>query len=267
MKLSLAYSPCPNDTFMFHALASGMLGLPGCTFDIRLHDVETLNREALAGTFDITKLSFHAWLLVRERYRLLNAGAALGFGCGPLIVANRPVSRADLAQCRVAIPGEHTTAHLLLRLYAPAARNRAFTTYDRVFPMLLDGAADCGVIIHESRFTYARQGLHLVADLGAWWEEETSLPIPLGCVAARRDLPETLVTGFEAALRESIRVARSAPTDAMRYAGTHAAEMESEVLQQHIDTYVNEFSVDLGEIGNAAVVELERRARLVGMIM
>ena len=205
MDLTLAYSPCPNDTFMFHDIATGTLRPRGVTVQIHLHDVETLNRAALAGRFDITKLSFAAWLQARSEYTLLNAGAALGYGCGPVVVARRPMDAAALAGCRVAIPGELTTAHLLLRLWQPSIGQRVFVRYDEVIGLVAAGEVDAGVIIHEGRFVYQQAGLHLVVDLGRWWEQRTSLPIPLGCIAARTSLGPERIGEFEALLARAIR--------------------------------------------------------------
>ena len=251
---------------MFHDLATGRLRLPDCELDVHLHDVETLNRHALDGTYDITKLSFHAYLLVRDRYRLLNSGAALGFGCGPLVVAARELGRDDLPACRIAIPGELTTAHLLLRLWAPAAADRVFTTYDQIMPMIARGEADCGVIIHEGRFVYERAGLHRIVDLGEWWEQTTHLPIPLGGIAMRNALPETLADDFDALLRQSIVSARANPRAALPYVRLHAQEMDDDVLEKHIETFVNEHSLDLGDDGRAAVAKLEEMAGDAGVI-
>ncbi len=184
MKLTLAYSPCPNDTFMFRDLAEGAESLEGHDIEVHLHDVETLNSMALESTYDISKVSFAAWLRVDARYELLRAGAALGFGCGPLVVSRRALQHDDLAQCRIAVPGELTTAHLLLRLWAPQARDKVFVPYDRIIPLVAGGAADCGVIIHEGRFVYPQAGLKCLVDLGEWWERETKLPVTLGATGA-----------------------------------------------------------------------------------
>lgn len=263
--LTLGYSPCPNDTFMFHALATGGLTLPGQTFSIRLEDVETLNQLALAATLDISKMSFHAWLRVRENYRLLASGAALGRGCGPILVTRKKLTRADLPDCRIVLPGELTTAHLLFQLYAPEAANKTFVSYESILPQLDSGAADCGVIIHENRFTFAAAGFHAIADLGDWWEQETSLPIPLGCIAIRKSLGENLAHQVESLIRESIATATANPTATHEYVHTHAQEISAAVLDKHIATFVNEFSLDLGDEGQKAVAELERRARNAGI--
>ena len=264
--LSLAYSPCPNDTFMFHAIASGLLALPGESFAIELHDVETLNQWAAQSRFDITKLSFHAWLLQRERYALLRSAAALGYGCGPLVVATRALSRTAVAKCRVAVPGELTTAHLLLRLWQPAAVDRVFLPYDRIQSAVLAGEADCGVIIHEGRFTVADAGLVAVVDLGEWWESATGLPIPLGCIGMRHGLVPELKQDVEQLLYESVAYARAHREASISYMVEHAVELDRAVLWRHVDTFVNDFSLDLGERGRAAVARLEEMARAAGVI-
>ncbi len=263
---TLAYSPCPNDTFMFHALVSGAVSRPGWRFDVHLHDVEALNQAALEGRYDITKLSFHGWLVNRERYRLLRAGAALGFGCGPLIVSKRLLDREEIARARIAVPGRLTTAHLLLRLWQPAAGERLFSTYDRIRDLVLSGEADCGVIIHEGRFTYADHGLRLVVDLGSWWEDLTSLPLPLGCIAMRESISADRAEAFAELLAESVKRARADPEASLPYMERHALEMDRNVLWRHVRMFVNEFSLDLGEQGGAAVKVLEEMAVAAGVI-
>lgn len=266
MELTFGYSPCPNDTFMFHGIASGVLSLPGRVIRETLHDVETLNRMALDGVLDITKMSFHAWLMVRDRYRLLQSGAALGYGCGPVVISKRPLLREALSACRVVLPGEWTTAHLLFRMWAPGAADRTFVPYDRIFDEIDSGRADCGVIIHENRFTFEKAGFRALADLGLWWESETGMPIPLGCIAARESLGEETLAAVEDLIRRSILRAGEHPESALPYIRLHAREMDTGVLEQHIDTFVNNFSLDLGETGRAAVAVLEERARRAGVI-
>lgn len=265
-RLSMAYSPCPNDTFMFCDVAEGKLGSSGYEVSVHLHDVETLNRLALKSTYDLTKVSFHTYLLIREHYQLLNAGAALGFGCGPLVVAKHPIDNHDLPRCRVAVPGELTTAHLLLQLWAPSLRNKIFVPYDHIMDQVLQGHADCGVIIHESRFVYREAGLTCIADLGQWWESQTGHPIPLGCIVARKTLGTTVIAEIEGLLRQAILRSRENPAGTAQYVGQHAQETSTEVQTQHINMFVNDFSLDLGEIGHAAVAKLEAMARQAGVI-
>jgi 1,4-dihydroxy-6-naphthoate synthase len=264
--LSLGFSPCPNDTFIFNALVNGTVEIPGYQVQAHLHDVETLNQMAFDGVLDVSKLSFFAWLMVRDQYDLLASGGALGFGCGPVVIASRPLTAADMSGCRIVLPGQWTTAHLLFRLWAPGALNRFFAPYDQIFDILDDRRADCGVIIHESRFTYHQKGFAVVADLGAWWEEQTGLPIPLGCIAAHKRLGKETALAVEDAIRSSITQARQDPAAAMPYIRTHAQEMTAEVLEAHIHAFVNEFSFDFGPTGRNAVAVLADRARRIGVV-
>jgi len=264
--LGLGFSPCPNDTFMFHALVHGRVEIPDCRVSPVLHDVETLNEMARHKTLELTKLSFFALFDLAGDYRLLNAGAAMGHGCGPILVARRAMDPRSLPRCRVVVPGQWTTAHLLFRLWAPQAGPCRFIPYDRIMAAIGSGEADCGVIIHENRFTYHQYGLVKIVDLGEWWESQTGLPIPLGCIAARADLPEVVIQGAERAIRASIAQARQAPQASLAYIHQHAREMEPSVLERHIETFVNDYSLDLGEAGRAAVAVLQERARKAGVL-
>lgn len=266
MRISLGFSPCPNDTFIFNGLVNGSVPLDGHCLQVCLHDVETLNQMAFKEQLDVTKLSFFAWLAVKSNYRLLSCGGALGYGCGPLVIAPRALTREDMDDCRVVLPGEWTTAHLLFRLWAPFAGQRRFVPYDRIFEMLRSGEADCGVIIHESRFTFEAAGFHAVVDLGAWWEDRTGLPIALGCIAAHQRVPSAVVDQLEAAIRRSIASARAYPDATLPYVRAHAQEMTAEVLRAHIDTFVNDFSVDLGPEGRGAIARLEAEAYGAGIL-
>jgi len=264
--LTIAYSPCPNDTFMFHDLATGRLRLSGHDLQVHLHDVETLNRLALDATYDVTKVSMAAWLKVRQEYELLNVGAAVTWGAGPLVVAKKELSRADLPHCRVAVPGELTTAHVLLRLFAPEIADHVFVPYDKVMPMVVSGEVDCGVLIHEGRFVYHQHGLRLLADLGQWWEQATQLPLPLGGIVARRRLGEPTVRQFEALLRQAIEYSLAHPEGTQDYVRRHAQELDADTLEKHVKMFVNEFSLDLGETGRAAVARLEELAARAGLL-
>lgn len=257
---TLAFSPCPNDAFAFHALAAGLVETDGLAFDVHLHDIETLNELALAETYDVTKVSFPAYFRVRDRYRLLEAGAAMGFGCGPLLVGKTSTLPAG-RPARVAVPGAWTTADLLLRLWAPVEVERVQVRFDRVMEAVLSGAADAGVLIHEGRFVFERFGLVAVEDLGAWWEREAGLPVPLAGIVARRSLDEDAVGRIEAAVRRSVETARRDPPGAMAYVRHNAPGMDDEVLRRHIETYVTDFSIRLGDAGRAAVDRLEAAAR------
>lgn len=265
-ELTFGYSPCPNDTFMFNAIAGAEATVAGYSIKPVLHDVETLNELAMQETLDISKLSFYAMLAVKDKYRLLASGAAMGFGCGPVLIARKPLKPQEIKRCRVVLPGRWTTAHLLLRLWAPDVHQRVFTTYDRIFDCLTSGEADCGVIIHESRFTFEAAGFVPVVDLGAWWETRTGLPIPLGGIAASQSLGEPLIRRIDTALNQSIRRAMADPAATMPYIRQHAQEMDETVLKAHIRTFVNDFSLALTDKGRRAIETLERMARAAGAV-
>ncbi|MDT8441552.1 MAG: 1,4-dihydroxy-6-naphthoate synthase [Desulfuromonadales bacterium] len=264
--LTLGYSPCPNDTFIFHALTHGLVPTPGLQVAVRLADVESLNQLALQGILDLTKISCHALGHLRERYAMLRSGAALGRGCGPLVVAPRPATMAELRGKKIAIPGHLTTANLLLQLYGEGFDDLLVLPFDQIMPALLRGEAAAGVIIHESRFTYRQAGFHEVVDLGSWWEGETGLPIPLGAILARRDLGAALIGEVDTAIRASLDAAWADPQRARGYIRANAQELDDAVIDAHIKLYVNEFSRDLGEAGLAAVTELLMRAERRGLI-
>lgn len=253
--LTFGYSPCPNDTFAFHALAHGLIE---ASFRIEpvLLDIEELNRRAHEGAFDLTKLSVGAFAAVGDRYRLLRSGAALGHGVGPLVVARTPMSLADAVRGRLAIPGRETTAYRLLRLAAPLIGEVVELRYDRILRAVADGAVDAGLIIHESRFTYADHGLVQVADLGAWWEDETGLPVPLAGICARADLDAAIVAEAERAIRASVQHAFDHPEASRGYVRAHAQEMSDAVCDQHIALYVNAHSLDVGDDGLRAIARL-----------
>jgi 1,4-dihydroxy-6-naphthoate synthase len=265
-KIHLGFSPCPNDTYIFNALVHGKIPLSSWRLEsVQLEDVETLNRWALQGRLDITKLSFHAFAHVQDRYALLQAGAALGRGCGPLLITHPGNKPGKMADWKIALPGAYTTAALLLRLYQPACRHFEVMRFDQIMTALAQGTVDAGVIIHESRFTYQNFGLECVQDLGAWWEQITGLPLPLGCIAAKKTLPAAIHQDFDAALVASIHWAEAHPAEGQDYIRTHAQEMESQVMAQHIALYVNDFSKGLGQEGWAAVQEMLRRGNEAGL--
>jgi 1,4-dihydroxy-6-naphthoate synthase len=264
--LTLGYSPCPNDTFIFHALVHKRIPLAGLCFKERLEDVETLNRLALKGALDLTKISYHALGHLRRDYALLRSGGALGRGCGPLVVARMEVSMDRLKGKRIAIPGRLTTANLLLQLYGAGFDHLLILPFHRIMEAVSRGEADAGVIIHESRFTYQEHGLFQVLDLGQWWEEETGLPIPLGGILARRSLGKPLIKAIDSALRNSVEYAFTHPQESRSYVKAHARELSDKVIDGHIALYVNEFSRDLGEEGEHAVQTLLSRAEARGII-
>ncbi len=264
----IGFSPCPNDTFMFHALVSGLIDVPGVTFAPRLEDIETLNVLALTdAVLPVTKLSFGVLGRVLHRYGVLAAGAALGHRCGPLVVARQPaMALTQLGGRKVASPGMNTSANLLFRMFAPSDVQVVAMRFDHIVHSVARGEVEAGVIIHESRFTYSAWGLELVADLGEMWEQHTKLPIPLGFIAARRDLDWALVHAIEHGLRKSVALARAQPEMSRAYVRSHAQELSDTVCDQHIALYVNEFSLDLAEQGRAAVEALLARARSMGMM-
>lgn len=255
MTLRFGFTPCPNDAFAFHALAHGLVSAP---FDVEpvLLDIEELNRRAAGAELELTKLSFGAAAAAGDRYRLLRSGAALGRGVGPLVVAREAGALDDVVGKRIAVPGRETTAFLLLRLAAPELGEVVELRYDRILDAVVSGEADAGLIIHESRFTYAEHGLVSVADLGELWEESTSLPVPLATICARTDLEESERAEAEAAIRRSVEHAFAHPDASAAYVAEHAQEMSPEVCRSHIELYVNEFSTDVGDAGLAAIEAL-----------
>jgi 1,4-dihydroxy-6-naphthoate synthase len=258
--LTLGYSPCPNDTFIFYALMHNKVRVPGVEFREQLEDVETLNRLALAGTLDLTKISYHAFGHLRDQYALLRSGSALGRGCGPLIVARPGARIEDLGSGAIAIPGELTTAALLLRLFDPRLANFSVMPFDCIMDAVVSGKAAAGLIIHESRFTYQRYGLEQLLDLGAWWERTENAPIPLGGILARRSLGAELSRTVETGIRQSVEYAWKHADETLAYCRCHSQEMDEEVMRKHIELYVNDFTLDLGSEGIAAV----RRLMAVG---
>jgi 1,4-dihydroxy-6-naphthoate synthase len=266
--ISLGISPCPNDTFIFEAWINGRLGRNAPAVETRLEDIETLNRLALQSALDVVKISFFCYLKLQGRYQLLQTGGALGRGCGPLLVSRSDsLTRQDLAgtKLRVAVPGDLTTAHLLLRLYQPAIRSVQPMPFDQIMPAVMRGEYDAGVIIHEGRFTFHQYGLHMLVDLGAWWEQATGHPIPLGCIAARSSLEPGIINTLECTIRASLLHARQHPGDSYDFIRTHAREMDQEVIDRHIALYVNNFTNDYGSEGRAAIACLIRRARQAGL--
>ena len=240
--LTLGFSPCPNDTFIFHALVHGLVASSCLVLaEPVLADVETLNEWAIDGRLDVTKISCHALGHVLDEYRLLRSGAALGRGCGPLLVARRKFSPAELPARRIAIPGRLTTAALLLKLFSPGCVDLVPMRFDRIMPAVVTGEVDGGVIIHESRFTYRQYGLQCLCDLGEWWEEESGAPIPLGCIVARRSLGTEKLVQLERAIQTSVRLAFADPAASLAYVRSHARELDEQVIHEHIALYVNAF--------------------------
>lgn len=263
--LTIGYSPCPNDTFIFYALVHGKVKVPGVSFREQLEDVETLNRMALEGRLDFTKISYHALGHLREQYALLRSGGALGRGCGPLVVARPGTKLADLKNGFIAVPGKLTTAYLLLRLFDPTIKNVTIMTFDRIMDAVSTGEAIAGLIIHESRFTYPLYKLEKLLDLGEWWEQYSGLPIPLGGILGKRSLGRDKLLAVEEGIRSSLQYARTHTDEVMDYCRQHSQEMDEVVMKSHIDLYVNDFSLNLGQEGLKAVWKLFAEAEARGV--
>jgi 1,4-dihydroxy-6-naphthoate synthase len=266
--LSLGFSPCPNDCFMFDAIVNGRIDLEGLEFAVRLADVEALNTAAFASDTDVTKLSYHAYAFCAGNYVLLDAGSALGRNCGPLLISKRVLSKTDVATggLRIAIPGTYTTANFLLGLAFPHAQDKTALVFSAIESAVLDDQFDAGLIIHENRFTYEGKGLRKIIDLGEYWEEETGAPIPLGGIVIKRSLPDDVKLRVNRVLRRSVAYAFAHRTASLDYVRAHAQEMSEDVIYRHIDLYVNEYSIDLGAEGRRAVEMLFERAAATGII-
>ncbi|MER5865782.1 1,4-dihydroxy-6-naphthoate synthase [Kitasatospora sp. NPDC002040] len=270
MTLQVAYSPCPNDTFVFHAWAHGLV--PGAEApEVTFADIDITNGLAEAGKLDLLKISYGQLPWVLDEYALLPCGGALGRGCGPLVLTREPGAAAGLAGRTVAVPSERSTAYLLFRLWAANAVPGGFgeivvLPFHEIMPAVRDGRVDAGLVIHEARFTYQQYGLHRLADMGEAWEQETGLPIPLGAIVARRSLGRDRLEQLAATIRSSVRMAWDNPEASRPYVLAHAQEMDPAVADQHIGLYVNEFTADLGEAGYAAVRGLLTRAAAEGLV-
>ncbi|MEU3494746.1 1,4-dihydroxy-6-naphthoate synthase [Kitasatospora cineracea] len=268
--LSVAYSPCPNDTFVFHAWAHGLV--PGADAPaVRFADIDVTNGLAERGELDVLKISYGQLPWVLDEYALLPCGGALGRGCGPLVLTAGPREAAELAGRRVAVPSERSTAYLLFRLWAAEAVPGGFgeivvLPFHEIMPAVRDGKVDAGLVIHEARFTYQEYGLHCLADMGEAWEAATGLPIPLGAIVARRSLGAERLRELADTVRASVRAAWADPAASREYVLAHAQEMDPAVAEQHIGLYVNEFTEDLGEAGYAAVRGLLARAAERGLV-
>ncbi len=260
MKLTIGYSPCPNDCFIFDALIHGKIDTEGLQFEVRLEDVETLNQKALHGYLDITKLSYHAYAYALDHYILLKAGSALGFNCGPLLVHSNKF-KLDLDNMKVAIPGKYTTANLLLSIAFPKLTNKKEYVFSEIENAVLSGEVDAGLIIHENRFTYMERGLEKIMDLGEYWDAMIHAPIPLGGIVIKRNLDPELQQKVNRLIRKSVEYAYANPESCMDYVKAHAQEMSEEVMKKHIALYVNDFSIDLGEKGINAVELLFSKAQ------
>ncbi|MFA6769653.1 MAG: 1,4-dihydroxy-6-naphthoate synthase [Bacteroidales bacterium] len=269
MKLTLAYSSCPNDTYAFHAMVHNLVDCEGLTFDVSLKDVEQLNLDAAKGEYDICKLSYHAFFLISHKYAMLRTGSALGYGNGPLLVGKKGSnlflpsgeSNFDLLQSqKIAIPGKNTTASLLLKIIFPSIANVESMIFSNIEKEILNQKYIAGVLIHEGRFTYKQKGLQLIADLGLEWQQISKLPIPLGGIAVSKSLDNRVAHKVERVLKRSIEFANNNPTISRKYVGNFAQEMENEVLEKHIKMFVNKYTLQIGEEGEKAVYELYKHA-------
>jgi 1,4-dihydroxy-6-naphthoate synthase len=252
MTLTIGFSPCPNDTFIFDALINKKIDTGELVFDVHLEDVETLNQWALSGKLDITKISYAVLPLLLDTYIVLNSGSALGRGVGPLLITNEDIKVNNVDDSLIAIPGEHTTAHLLFSLAYPNAKNKIFLRYDKIEDFVLAGKG-LGVIIHENRFTYKEKGLHRIIDLGDYWETRTNKPIPLGGIVMKRNVDKTIQERTDVLIRKSIEYAFTNYPVLNDYIRIHSQEMSEDVMRRHIDLYVNELSINLGDAGKTAI--------------
>ncbi|HEY1037787.1 MAG TPA: 1,4-dihydroxy-6-naphthoate synthase [Bacteroidia bacterium] len=268
MKITLGFSPCPNDCFIFDAIINKRIDMEGLDFDVKMEDVETLNRWAVEGKLDCTKLSFHAFSYLTDLYQLLNSGSALGFNCGPLLISKRDISLDEVKNndLKVAIPGKLTTANFLLSLAFPNAKNKTELVFSGIEEGVLSGEFDAGLIIHENRFTYEQKGLKKIIDLGEFWESLIHAPIPLGGIVIKRDLPLEIKQKVDRLIRKSVEYAFAHPMASRPFVREHAQEMDEAVMQKHIDLYVNQYSVDLGELGRKAVNLMMDKAQELGLI-
>lgn len=266
MKLTLGFSPCPNDTFIFDALVNGKIDNEGINFEYFLEDVEELNRRAFRSEVDITKMSTRAYAYAASNYKILDSGSALGYKNGPLLISKRRIDPSEINGLKIAIPGKYTTANLLFSIAWPAAGEKAEYVFSDIVNAILQGKVDAGLIIHETRFTYHKSGLLKIADMGEYWEQLTGLPIPLGVIVVNRRIPEDIALKVNKLLRKSVEYAMADPISSNDFVVSHAKEMDHAVMNSHIKMYVNEFSVNLGEKGRAALKELFRIAHEKGII-
>ena len=254
--ITLGFSPCPNDTFIFDALVHQKIDTEGLSFEFRMEDVETLNQLAMKDALDMVKVSYHAFLYLSDHYQMLDSGSALGFCAGPLLISRKKYTLEDLSNLTIAIPGEYTTAHFLLKLVAPIVKMKKVMMFHEIEDAIISGSVDAGVIIHENRFTYEKKGLIKILDLGEYWENLTQSPIPLGGIAVKKSLGIDQISQLNRLMRLSVIYAMEHPEDVMDFVRVNAQEMDDEVMKKHIELYVNQFTIQLGEEGNKAVENL-----------
>jgi 1,4-dihydroxy-6-naphthoate synthase len=257
MRLSLGFSPCPNDTFIFDALVNNKIDTKGLEFDVVLEDIQTLNEWSTQGKLDITKLSFPAFFRNNNKYQMLNSGAALGKGVGPLLIAKRMVNVPDVEHCSIAIPGEQTTANFLLSFAFPMAKQKTPVLFSSIEDAVLMEKFDLGVIIHENRFTYQQKGLIKICDLGQVWEEKQNAPIPLACIAAKSSFDDELRNKISELIKRSVEFAFEHYPEITSYTKEHAQAMDENIMRQHIELYVNNYSISLGDDGRRAIDQLQ----------
>ena len=266
MEITLGFSSCPNDTYMFDALVHKKIDTEGFDFNYIISDVQELNRRAFVGDLQMTKLSYFAYSHVYQNYQILDSGSALGFANGPLFICKKGDEKKINASSRILIPGKETTANLLFSIAYPEFTNKSECLFSEIEPKIMSGEYDAGVIIHEDRFTYAERGFSLLCDLGTYWESQTKSPIPLGAIVVRRDVPDEIKKTFSRLLKNSIVYANAHPMDSYAFIHEHAQAIEDDVLRKHIALFVNDFSLSLGGQGRKAVETLYRRAYEVGIL-
>lgn len=266
MKLTLGFSPCPNDTFIFDAMIHGKIDTEGLEFEVLLADVEELNQKAFKGELDVTKLSYHAYAFLIDTYVLLNSGSALGHNCGPLLIARKSLTTTEVNQAKIAIPGKFTTANFLLGLAYPEAKLKEEVLFSEIEQKVIQGEVDAGLIIHENRFTYQDKGLVKIVDLGEYWETSTRMPIPLGGIVVNRALPLAIQQKVNRVMFKSVAYAFQNPESSKEFVRAHAQEMDEKVMYQHINLYVNEYTRVLGNKGKNAVIQMFTLAKEKGLI-
>jgi 1,4-dihydroxy-6-naphthoate synthase len=266
MHLTLGFSTCPNDTYIFDAMVHGKIDTEGIDFELMMSDVEELNRHAFAGEIDITKISYHAYAYIADSYLLLNSGSALGFQNGPLLISKYKVYPDEIKNLKIAIPGKNTTANLLLSIAYPEHKNKKEYLFSDIEQVVLSGEMDAGLIIHENRFTFQQKGLKKVVDLGEFWESKTGMAIPLGGIVVNRKYPAEIQRKVDRILRRSVEFALENPKSSYPFVKHHAQAMDEKVMASHIELYVNEFTRDLGTEGRKAVETLYREATALGVI-
>jgi 1,4-dihydroxy-6-naphthoate synthase len=250
--INVAHSPDSDDAFMFYALATNKVRLPGLKFSHTLCDIETLNRKAMEGVYDVTAISFHAYPYIQDKYALLPSGGSVGEGYGPMVIASRPFSLAEIKKTRIAVPGTMTTAYLVLKLFAPRVQIEV-VPFDQIIPQVVAGKFEAGLIIHEGQLTYAKAGLHRILDLGKWWQDKTGLPLPLGGNVIRRELGPEMIAQVSGALKKSIQYALDHREQALEYAMQFARDLDAQAADKFVGMYVNERTLDYGADGRKAV--------------